>query len=105
MIRHASHSGTVTAISLGVHGTTARGCLIASAGVPLPLAARFLGTGSYAVNLASVTPPTDKNPTTATSAKKTPARYFINTCVSACQTLAIQGLCVGKFQQYLALRE
>ena len=89
MIRHAPHSGTVTATSLGVHGATARGCLIASASFPLPVAAGFLGTGSHAVNLASVAPPTDKNLTIATSAEKNPARYFINTCVGACQTLAI----------------
>jgi hypothetical protein len=105
MIRHASHSGAVTATSRGVHGATARGCLIASASFPLPVAPGFLGAGSRAVNLASVAPPTDENLTTATSAKKNPARYFINTCVSACQTLAILVLCVGKFQQYLALRE
>jgi hypothetical protein len=52
-----------------------------------------------------IAPPTDKNLTTAISAKKNPARYFINTCVSACQTLAIPVLCGGKFRQYWALRE
>ena len=105
LIRHAPHSGTVTATSLGVHCATARGCLIASASFPLPVAAGFLGTGSHAVNLASVAPPTDKNLTMETSTEKNPARYFINTCVGACQTLAILVLCVGKFQQYWALRE
>jgi hypothetical protein len=105
MIRHASHSGTVTATSLGVHGATARGCLIASASFPSPVAPGLLGAGSPAVNLASVAPTTDKHLTTATSAKKNPARYFINTCVRAFQTLAILVLCVGKFQQYWALRE
>jgi hypothetical protein len=84
MIRHASRSGTVTAISLGVHGAAARGCLIASASLPLPVAAALLGTGSHAVTLASVAPPTDKNLTMATSAKKNPTRHFANTCVSAC---------------------
>jgi hypothetical protein len=105
MIRHASHSGTVTATSLGVHGATARGCLIASASFSSPVAPGLLGAGSHAVNLASVAPTTDKHLTTATSAKKNPARYFINTCVRAFQTLAILVLCVGKFQQYWALRE
>jgi hypothetical protein len=105
MIRHASHSGTITATSLGVHGATARGCLIASASFPSPVAPSFLGTGSHAVNLTSVAPPTDKNLTTATSTKKNPARHFINTYVRACQTRAILVLCVGKFQQYWALRE
>jgi hypothetical protein len=105
MIRHASHSGTVTATSLGVHGATARGCLIASASFPSPVAPGLLGAGSPAVNLASVAPTTDKHLTTATSAKKNPARYFINTWVRAFQTLAILVLCVGNFQQYWALRE
>jgi len=83
MIRHASHSGSVTAISLGVHGAAARRCLIAPARVPLLLATGFLGTGSCAVNLASVAPPTDKHLTTATYAKENPARNFIKTCVMA----------------------
>src|SRR5271165_1544865 len=52
MIRHASHSGSVTAISLGVHGAAARRCLIALARVPLLLATGYLRTGSCAVNLA-----------------------------------------------------
>ena len=35
MIRHAVLSGTITAISVGVHGATARSCLIASPSFPL----------------------------------------------------------------------
>ena len=61
MIRHAVLSGTVTAISVGVHGATTRSCLIASPSFPLAVAAGLLGTGSDADDLASITPPTDKN--------------------------------------------
>ena len=64
-----------------------------------------MGTGSHAVNLAPVAPPTEKNLTTAASAKKHPARYFIKACASVCQTLLILVLCVSEFQQYWALRE
>jgi len=42
MIRHAVLPGTVTAISVGVHGATTRSCLIASPSLPLSVAAGFL---------------------------------------------------------------
>jgi len=83
MIRHALHSGSVTAISIGVHGAAARRCLISPARAPLLLATGFFGTGSHAVNLASVASPTDKDLTTATDAKENSARNFIKTCVRA----------------------
>jgi hypothetical protein len=66
MIRHAVLSGTVTAISVGVHCATTRGCLMASPSFPLAVATGLLGTGSDAVDLASITPPTDKNLRAAT---------------------------------------
>jgi hypothetical protein len=66
MIRHAVQlSGTITAISLGVHGVTTRSCLIASPSFPLSVAAGFLRADSDAVDLAAVTPPANKNLTTA----------------------------------------
>src|SRR5450432_3285393 len=61
MIRHALLSGTVTAISFGVHGATTGSCLMAASGYPLPVAASHLRTGFDAIDLASITPPTDKN--------------------------------------------
>src|SRR2546428_2420250 len=83
MIRHAVLSGTITAISVGVHGATTRSCLIASPSFPLSVAAGFLRAGSDAVDLASITLPTDKNLRVAASAQKHPARSFIDTCGSA----------------------
>ena len=68
MIRHAVLSGTVTAISVGVHGATTRGCLIASPSFPLAMAAGLLCTGSGAVDLASIAAPADKNSRSAASA-------------------------------------
>src|SRR6266404_6865209 len=59
MIRHAVLSGTITAISVDVHGATTRSCLIASPSFPLSVAAGFLRAGSDAVDLASITLPTD----------------------------------------------
>jgi hypothetical protein len=77
MIRHASPSGTVTAISGGMHGATTRSCLIASPSFPLVVAAGFLRAGSDTVDLASVAPPTDKDLRAATSTQKHPAKLFI----------------------------
>ena len=42
MIRHASPSGPITAISGGMHDATARSCLIASPSFPLSVASGFL---------------------------------------------------------------
>jgi hypothetical protein len=61
MIRHALPSSTVPAASLGVHGAPPRSRLIASPGFPLSVAAGLLRAGSGAVDLASITDPTDKN--------------------------------------------
>jgi hypothetical protein len=58
MIRHASLSGPVTAISFGVHGATTGSCLMTSASFPLLVAAGFLGAGSDAVGLPMIAPPT-----------------------------------------------
>ena len=78
LIRHASPSGTVTAISGGVHGATTWSCLIASPSFPLFVAASFLRAGSDAVDLASITPPTDKDLRAAATTQKEPARHFIS---------------------------
>ena len=61
MIRHGSHSGTVTATSFGVHGATTGSCLIASPSFPLPIVAGLLRAGVDAIDLASIAPPADKN--------------------------------------------
>ncbi len=102
MIRHAVLSGTITAISVGVHGATTRSCLIASPSFPLSVAAGFLRAGSDAVDLASITLPTDKNLRVAASAQKHPARSFIDTCGSAGPTCRALRLC--QVRQYSVLR-
>lgn len=86
MIRHALPSSTVPAASLGVHGATPRSRLIASPGFPLSVAAGLLRAGSGAVDLASITDPTDKNLRAAADTQKHPARSFLDTCGSACPT-------------------
>jgi hypothetical protein len=86
MIRHALPSSTVPAASLGVHGAPPRSRLIASPGFPLSVAAGLLRAGSGAVDLASITDPTDKNLRAAADTQKHPARSFIDTCGSACPT-------------------
>ena len=78
LIRHASPSGTVTAISGGVHSATTWSCLIASPSFPSVVAAGFLRAGSDAVDLASITPPTDKDLRAAATTQKKPARHFIS---------------------------
>ena len=77
LIRHASPSGTVTAISGGMHGATTRSCLIASPSFPLVVAPGFLRAGSDAVDLTSIAPPTDKDLRAAASTQKHPATRFI----------------------------
>src|SRR5256885_11473058 len=78
MIRHAVLSGTITAISVGVHGATTRSCLIASPSFPLSVAAGFFRAGSDAGDLASITLPTDKKPRVRPGGHKHPARSFIS---------------------------
>ncbi len=104
MIRHAVLSGTITAISVGVHGATTRSCLIASPSFPLSVAAGFLRAGSDAVDLASITLPTDKNLRVAASAQKHPARSFIDTCGSAGPTCRRPALRLCQVRQYSVLR-
>src|SRR6266576_1936224 len=104
MIRHAVLSGTITAISVGVHGATTRSCLIASPSFPLSLAAGFLRAGSDAVDLASITLPTDKNLRVAASAQKHPARSFIDTYGSAGPTCRRPALRLCQVRQYSVLR-
>ncbi len=77
LIRHASPSGTVTAISGGMHGATTRSYLIASPSFPLVVAPGFLCAGSDAVDLTSIAPPTDKDLRAAASTQKHPATRFI----------------------------
>jgi hypothetical protein len=77
LIRHAPTSGTVTAISGGVHGAATRSCLIASPSLPLVVTASVLRAGSGAVDLASVALPTDKDLRAAASTQKHSARHFI----------------------------
>ena len=77
LIRHASPSGTVTAISGGMHGATTRSCLIASPSFPLVVAPGFLRAGSDAVDLTSIAPPTDEDLRAAASTQKHPAIRFI----------------------------
>jgi hypothetical protein len=104
LIRHASHSGTVTATSGGMHGATTRSCLIASPSFPLVVVPGFLRAGSDAVDLTSIAPPTDENLRAAASTQKHPARNFIDTCSSASPALRITALCIYQFWQYSALR-
>ena len=99
MIRHALYSGTVTAISFGVHGATTGSCLIASSGYPLPVAAGLLRAGFNAIDLASIAPPTDKNLRAAATTQKHPARNFVSTCATAYPTYRMPVHCVGQFQQ------
>ena len=106
LIRHASPSGTVTAISGGMHGATTRSYLIASPSFPLVVAPGFLCAGSDAVDLTSIAPPTDKDLRAAASTQKHPATRFIDTCGSASPALRITALCIYIYQfwQYSALR-
>ena len=104
MIRHASLSRTVAAISGSVHGATTWSCLIAPPSFLLLVAAGFLRAGSDAVNMTSITPATDKNLRAAASTQKHSARNFIDTCSSASQALRITALCIYQFWQYSALR-
>src|SRR6266478_1710894 len=104
MIRHAVLSGTITAISVGVHGATTRSCLIASPSFPLSVAAGFLRAGSDAVDLASITLPTDKNLRVAATAQKHPARSFIDTYGSAGPTCRRPALRLCQVRQYSVLR-
>ena len=84
MIRHALSSGTVMAISVGVHRATTRSCLIALPSFLLSIASSFLRASFDAVDLASIAPPTDQDLRAAASTPKHPARSFINTCGRAC---------------------
>ena len=104
MIRHAVLPGTVTAISVGVHDATTRSCLIASPSLPLSVAARFLRTGSDAIDLASITQSTHNNLRAAASAQKHPARSVIDTCGSACPTCRRSALRLCQVRQYSVLR-
>jgi hypothetical protein len=97
MIRHASLSGPVTAISVGMHGATTGSCLMTSASFPLLVAAGFLGAGSEAVDLPVIAPPTDNNLQAAASAQKHPARNFIDACGSARPARQIPPLGVAHF--------
>jgi hypothetical protein len=54
-------SGTITAISLGMHAATTRRCLIASPSLSLAITTSLLCTGLGAVDLASIALTTDKN--------------------------------------------
>ena len=94
MIRHASLSRTVAAISGSVHGATTWSCLIAPPSFLLLVATGFLRAGSDAVNMTSVTPATDKNLRAAASTQKHSARNFIDTCGSASPALRIIALCI-----------
>ena len=99
MIRHGSHSGTVTATSFGVHGATTESCLIASPSFPLPIVAGLLRAGVDAIDLASIAPPADKNLRAAATTQEHPARNVISTCGSANSTYRIPALCVGQLWQ------
>jgi hypothetical protein len=77
LIRHASPSGTVTAISGGMHGATTRSCLIASPSFPLVVVPGFLRAGSDAVDLTSIAPPTDEDLRATASTQKHPATRFV----------------------------
>jgi uncharacterized protein (DUF1810 family) len=105
MIRHACHPRTVTTASLGVHGATHWGCLIAAASFPLLVTAGVLGAVSYAINLISVAPPTDQNLTAAPSANKKPTRYVVGTSIRAYPAHDNQALCVDAFHLYWAVAE
>ncbi len=105
LIRHACHPRTVTTASLGMHGATSWGCLIAAPSFPLPVAAGVLGAVSHAINLISVAPTTDQNLTSAPGANKRPARYFISTSICAYPAHENQALCVDAVHAFLALAE
>jgi hypothetical protein len=98
MIRHASLSGPVTAISVGVHGATTGSCLITSASFPLLVAAGFLSAGSDAVYLPAIAPPTDNKLHAAARAQKHPARNFIDACGGAGPARQIPTLGVAHFR-------
>lgn len=103
LIRHAASSSTVAAISLGVHGTSPRSCLIAAPSFPLPLAAGVLRACSEAVRMASIAPSTNEDLTAAARAKKHPANRVIGT--SASPTRRIPGISVWLLKQCSALRQ
>ena len=98
MIHHASLSGAVAAISVGVHDASTGSCLITSASFPLLVAAGFLGAGSDAVGLPAIAPPTDNNLQAAASAQKHPARNVIDACGSARPARQIPTLGVAHFR-------
>src|ERR1700751_6478722 len=89
LIRHATQSGAVTTVSFGVHGAATGCCLMPSASFPLAFTPGVLSAAWHAVNLASVTPPTDKSVGTATGTQKHSEGLLINTCGHACPTIAI----------------
>jgi hypothetical protein len=98
MIRHASLSGAVAAISVGVHDASTRSCLVTSASCPLLVAAGFLGAGSGAVGLPAIAPPTDNNLQATASAEKHPARNVIDACGSARPARQIPTLGIAHFR-------
>jgi len=98
MIRHASLSGPVTAISVGVHGATTGSCLMTSASFPLLVTAGFLSAGSDAVYLPAIAPPTDNKLHAAARAQKHPARNFIDACGGAGPARQIPTLGVAHFR-------
>jgi hypothetical protein len=104
MIRHAAASSTVSATSLGVHSAPPWSCLIAAASFPLPLAVGLLRARSDAVDLAPVTPPTDKHLPATAGAQEHPAGNFIETFDSAYTTRRIRELKLWLLQQFPALR-
>jgi len=89
LIRHATGSGAVPAVSLGVHGAATGCCLMPSAGFPLVVTAGVMSAALRTVNLASVAPSTDKNLRTAERTQKHPKGVFINTSRGTCPARSI----------------
>jgi hypothetical protein len=73
MIRHASHSGAVTAISFCMHGAATGSCLIATPSLPLPISPNLLCAGFDAIDLSSIAASTDKNLRAAATTQEHPA--------------------------------
>src|SRR5271165_1801165 len=84
LIRHATGSCAVTAVSLGVHGAATGCCLMPSARFPLVVTAGVMSAAWRTVNLASVAPSTDKSLGTAARTQKHPEGVFINTNRRTC---------------------
>jgi len=105
MIRHASNSGAITAVSLGVHGAATGGCLMTSASLPLPLAAGVSRAASHAINLTPIAPPANKHLRAAAGTQEHSAGHIVITCGQTCSTHASITLRVSQFRQCRDLRQ